>query len=133
MIHGSRKTHRNIPCQWEGGLPANSVHSFLKFKEEIQIQKNKLLIFEPIVGQLYRRNWIFFSNHFKGFRLQGQNHKVHKFWEGQKNMTKSPNFFWRYQVISIFFWRFRQNLVAFSGNMNFKIRNCDSCLNSTAA
>ena len=32
--------------------------------------------------------------------------KVHKFWEGHKNMTKSPNFFWQNGLLSKFFSKF---------------------------
>ena len=32
--------------------------------------------------------------------------KVHMFWEGHKNMTKSPNFFWQNGLLSKFFSKF---------------------------
>ena len=46
--------------------------------------------------------------------------KVHIFWEGHKNMTKSPYFFWRYKNKKII-WRFCHILAAFSKYMNFNV------------
>ena len=46
-------------------------------------------------------------------------HKVHIFWEGHKNMTKSPKKFWRCLLNSKKDWRFRHLFVAFSEYMNF--------------
>ena len=38
--------------------------------------------------------------------LSTTNYKVHIFWEGHKNMTKSPNFFWQNGLLSKFFSKF---------------------------
>ena len=53
-------------------------------------------------------------------------HKVHIFWEGHKNMTKSPKKFWRCLLNSIKDWRFRLVVIFLWPSqeyMNFTIRN----------